>query len=200
MGKKKIKMEVMHVGPGKSQQGYVLSLIEIADSDKVRRKLPIVIGGYEAQAIVIALEKLQTSRPLVHELFQKFANTVNVKITEIIINKFSEGVFYALVLFSDGVDQFEIDARTSDAVALALRFNCPIYTYAEILNVAGVHEDSGANALMRERKQEVIENSISEDEFGELSLEKLNELLKEAVENEDYEKASRIRDEINNRK
>jgi bifunctional DNase/RNase len=164
-----------------------------------KRQLPIIIGGFEAQAIAIELEKMTPTRPLTHDLFKSFAIAFSIQVNEVIIYKLLEGIFYAkLVCEKDGFVT-EIDARTSDAIAVGVRFNCPIYTFESIL--------SGAGTLLTEGLDEVLDEqstrSDTEDPISTLashSIEELEEKLEEALDNEDYELASRIRDELNRRK
>ncbi len=199
MGKqKKIRLDIVRVEPSKAtQHGYVLILAEDSLKKSQKRILRIVIGPFEAQAIVIALENLRTSRPLTHELFKIFANTLNVSVKEVIINKFQEGVFFASIVIFDGNKYFEIDSRTSDAVALALRFACPVYTYDEILKAAGEPEDLFDFEINPIMKSEVKMTQTNNPEFDALAIEELQSLLDEAVDNENYELASKLRDVIN---
>ena len=175
-----------------SQSGaYALIMGEVEG----KRRLPIIIGGFEAQSIAIELEKMKPSRPLTHDLFKSFATTFNVSIKEVVINKFFEGVFYAkLVCEYDGA-VFEIDSRTSDAVAIALRFHCHIYTYESILASAGIEMDKEDIENIGEEGAELI----VENDYADYTIEELEEILKKAVENEEYESASLIRDEIKKR-
>jgi len=175
-----------------SQQGaYALILGEVNGN----RRLPIIIGGFEAQAIAIELEKMKPTRPLTHDLFKNFATIFNIVINEVIINKFYEGVFFARLVCFDGKRTIEIDSRTSDAVALAIRFNCPIYTYEKILTEAGIVIEEEAQQGKTEKDEGEADNG-----FIEHTLEELEKLLKTSIENEEYEKASLIRDEINKRR
>jgi len=191
----KIELEIIGISFSQSQSGaYALILGEVGK----KRRLPIIIGSYEAQAIAVELEKMNPTRPLTHDLFKNFASTFKINLLEVIIYKFSEGIFFAKLFWNDGRQLVEIDSRTSDAVALAIRFKCPIYTYEAILKEAGM-------ILQFEKKftQEDIlsaEAEKEEDELAELSLIELKKLLEIAVNEEAYEKASRIRDEINKRK
>ncbi len=191
----KIKLEILGMSYSQSQSGaYALILSEVNG----KRRLPIIIGGFEAQAIAIELEKMKPARPLTHDLFKRFADSFNIRIVEVIINKFYEGVFYAQLVCDDGKQIIEIDSRTSDAVALAIRFKCPIYTYETIMKQAGV--------VVREEdeKSEKTEAATptdpqEKDPFAQYTLDELRELINKAVENEEYEKASQIRDEIKRR-
>lgn len=187
----KILLNVFGITYSKSQTGaYVLILEEVNG----KRRLPIVIGSFEAQAIAIEIEKIKPSRPLTHDLFKSFADEFNIKIIEVVINKFHEGIFYSkLVCENKEKIISEIDSRTSDAVALALRFRCPIYTYPEVLNEAGIlFEDLTEGELEEEEEEE-------DNEFARYSDEELKEMLSLAIDEEDYEKASKIRDELKKR-
>lgn len=199
---KKHKLEIIGLSYAQTQNGtYALVLGEI----KGKRRLPIIIGSFEAQAIAIELEKIQHSRPLTHDLFKTFADSFDITITETIIYNLVEGIFYAKLICDKDGKALEIDARTSDAVALAIRFNCPIYTYEFILSAAGI-------VLEESEEQETvdfkIEDKIFTDEPGEmpssdnlsnLSIKKMKQLLKVAIGVEDYEMASALRDEIDKR-
>ncbi|HYC38928.1 MAG TPA: bifunctional nuclease domain-containing protein [Chitinophagaceae bacterium] len=167
------------------------------------RRLPIVIGGFEAQAIAVALEKMQPSRPLTHDLMKNFMNAFAIDLIEIIISDLQEGIFYSKLVCSSENDTVEIDSRTSDAIALAVRFGCPIYTFENILESAGIlMEDSAAAGKKKKGKQEAMveESSGGNDDLKSMSLEELNSLLTEVLDNEDYIRAIAIRDEINSRK
>ena len=163
------------------------------------RRIPIVIGGFEAQAIAVALERMNPSRPLTHDLMKNFMLAFNVELHEVVINDLQEGIFYSQLICSGANDTVEIDSRTSDALALAVRFGCPIYTYDTILDQAGVlMEDDG------KKKKESNVTSITTEQGGSddlkaMSLEELNTLLNNVLEQEDYIKAIAIRDEIKSR-
>lgn len=199
---KKVKLEIVGLSYSQTQSGaYALVLGESAGT----RRLPIIIGGFEAQAIAIELEKMTPSRPLTHDLFKAFAETFDINVTEVLIYNLVEGIFYAKLICNDGTKDIEIDARTSDAIALAVRFNCPIYTYEFILKSAGiVLDDEAAGSLTGEVSQEteVKEEASGEqkDDYKNKSTEELKNLLQTALDEEQYELASRIRDELNNRK
>jgi uncharacterized protein len=192
----KIRLEIIGMSYSQSQSGaYALILGE----KNGKRRLPIIIGGFEAQAIAIELEKIKTPRPLTHDLFKSFADVYKIVVSEIIINKFHEGVFYArLVCSLDGNEQ-EVDSRTSDAIAIALRFNCPIYTYENIMVAAGIvmDEESEVTGTPAAGDEDLTSDP---EEYTSFSLAELNSMLQLAIENEEYEKASRIRDEIKKRK
>jgi bifunctional DNase/RNase len=190
----KIKLEIIGMSYSQSQSGaYALILGETEG----KRRLPIIIGGFEAQAIAIELEKMKPSRPLTHDLFKRFADTFGIALKEVVINKFIEGVFHAELVCHDGSKDYRIDARTSDAVALALRFQCPIYTNEKIMSAAGIIVDEKAEAKpVKEKKPEEGQKSTLEH----FTSSELKEMLQKAVENEEYEEASKIRDEMNRRK
>jgi hypothetical protein len=204
----KIQLDIIGISYSQTQFGsYALILGE----SNGKRRLPIIIGPAEAQSIAIAIEKIEPKRPLSHDLFKSFADNFNIKIKEVVIHKFFENIFYAKLLCESEYATKEIDARTSDAIALAVRFGCPIYTFESILNFAGIIlEDERTFDEQQEKEEdkvveeEISENKTSEDdnnnEYTSLSLSQLEKILNIAVAEEDYEKASRIRDEINNRK
>jgi len=163
------------------------------------RRLPIVIGGFEAQAIAVALEKMQPSRPLTHDLMKNFMNAFNVDLLEVNITDLQEGIFYSKLVCSSENDTVEIDSRTSDALALAVRFGCPVYTFEHILDSAGILMEDTA-ATKKRKPTEIEETSSETGDLKALSLEELNKLLNEVLEQEDYLRAIAIRDEINIRK
>jgi uncharacterized protein len=194
---KKVKLEIVGLSYSQTQTGaYALVLGET----KGKRRLPIIIGGFEAQAIAIELEKMTPSRPLTHDLFKSFAEGFNISVREVIIYNLVEGIFFAKLISSDGNKEVEIDARTSDAIALAVRFNCPINTYEFILSQAGIllDDDAIAGAENALEKEDLVE--VEETDYLKKSSEELKQMLDSALAEEDYEKASRIRDELNNRK
>ncbi len=161
----------------------------ILEVDGTKRRIPIIIGPFEAQAIAIALEEMTPSRPLTHDLIKNIMDSFGVTPKEVKINKFSEGVFYASLVLSDGTQTLEIDSRTSDAVAIAVRYNCSIYADDKVIEETAMEED--------------VEDIQDEDipvENKELSIEELEDYLKVLIEEENYEEASRVRDEINKRK
>ncbi|MBW6499342.1 MAG: bifunctional nuclease family protein [Bacteroidales bacterium] len=192
---KKIQLEILGISYSQAQAGaYALILGETGE----KRRLPIIIGSFEAQAIAIELEKMKPTRPLTHDLFRSFAQTFNILINEVIIYKFSEGIFFSKLICFDGTKEVEIDSRTSDAVALAVRFKCPIYTYESILKEAGM--------VLQEEKEDKpmeqvpVEKEVDESEYSNLSVSELETMLMAAIDEEAYERASKIRDEINRRK
>ena len=197
---KKIELEIVALSHSITQtHSYAVVLGEVNGL----RRLPIVIGGFEAQAIAVALEKMQPSRPLTHDLMKNFMNAFNIELHEVIISDLQEGIFYSKLICSSDNDTIEIDSRTSDALALAVRFSCPIYTYEHILESAGIlMEDTGGAAGKKKRTPSVTsqEEHGGKDDLKSMSLEELNTLLNEVLEQEDYIRAIAIRDEINSRK
>jgi hypothetical protein len=196
----KTKLRILGISYSQSQSGaYALILVE----HEGKRRLPIIIGSFEAQSIAIELENMKPTRPLTHDLFKIFADTFNVTVKEVIIYKFTDGIFFAKLVCNDGKNTIEIDSRTSDAVAIALRVKCPIYTYESILNAAGIIMDEDtteASDTDDTEESSVKDKPVSNTEYASMPLPELEELLKAAIEEEAYEKASLIRDEINKRK
>jgi hypothetical protein len=190
---KKIELEIVALSHSITQSNsYAVVLGEVNGL----RRLPIVIGGFEAQAIAVALEKMKPTRPLTHDLMKNFMLAFNVELHEVIISDLQEGIFYSKLLCSNEVDTVEIDSRTSDALALAVRFGCPIYIYENIFDIAGV--DNPEKIIGEEKTSASV--STEHDDLKKLDLEELDRLLNEVLENEDYIKAIAIRDEINSRK
>lgn len=193
----KVELEISGISYSYSQSGaYTLILSESGG----RRKLPIIIGQFEAQSIAIEMEKMKPTRPLTHDLFRSLANSFNIKLNEVFINKFEEGVFHSMLVFEKDNQIHSLDSRTSDAVALAIRFNCPIYSSEEILNEVGVIFDEQAQDSIEEESEEKDTPVSSSSGLASLTLDELEAMLTEAIDNEDYELASQIRDEINRRK
>ena len=198
-----VRLNIKGISYSQTQNGaYALILSEV-DGD---RKLPIVIGAFEAQSIAIALEKeIKPPRPLTHDLFKNFSDRFDIVVKQVIIHKLVDGVFYSsLICERDKIEEI-IDARTSDAIALALRFNAPIFTYKNILDKAGIYlkvnpksEEKDDNILLDEMVAEEIESKTDEG-LQVKTLDELHQLLDQAVANEDYEAAARIRDEISKR-
>lgn len=191
---KKVKLEIAGLSYSQTQSGaYALVLAETGGN----RRLPIIIGGFEAQAIAIELEKMVPTRPLTHDLFKSFALTFEIEVKEIMIYNLVEGVFYAKIVCDKAGEVYDIDARTSDAIAIGVRFNAPIYTNEKILASAGILLDDDLLEPLDEGKTEL--ETTSSNPFNSLSLEELENKLNEAISNEEYEEASKIRDEINKR-
>ena len=192
---KKIELEIVALSHSITQtHSYAVVLGEINGL----RRLPIVIGGFEAQAIAVALERMNPSRPLTHDLMKNFMMAFNVELHEIVINDLQEGIFYSKLVCSSANDTVEIDSRTSDALALAVRFGCSIYTYENILEQAGVmmEDDHKKEALPAST---VTSDTSGTNDLKSLSLAELNTLLSEVLEHEDYIRAIAIRDEIKSR-
>jgi bifunctional DNase/RNase len=197
---KKIELEIVALSHSITQtHSYAVVLGEVNGL----RRLPIVIGGFEAQAIAVALEKMQPSRPLTHDLVKNFMNAFAIDLHEIIICDLQEGIFYSKLVCSSEHDTIEIDSRTSDALALAVRFGCPIYTYENILESAGIlMEDTGSGKKKKAKQEVVVEETgnTGNEDLKTMTLEELDVLLGEVLESEDYIRAIAIRDEINSRK
>lgn len=193
---KKIELEIVALSHSIAQtHSYAVVLGEVNGL----RKLPIVIGGFEAQAIAVALERMHPSRPLTHDLMKNFMMAFNVELHEVVICDLQEGVFYSQLLCSNDSDTVEIDSRTSDALALAVRFGCPIYTYENILENAGMMMDDEGGQKKQKSATPVTKESTGTEDLASLSLEELNSLLSQVLESEDYIRAIKIRDEIKGR-
>ncbi len=194
---RKIELEIVALSHSITQtHSYAVVLGEVNGL----RRLPIVIGGFEAQAIAVALEKMQPSRPLTHDLMKNFMSAFNVDLSEIIICDLQEGIFYSKLVCVGENDTVEIDSRTSDALALAVRFGCPIYTYENILESAGILMEDNAGKKKKTVTTTTDKDDSAHDDLRALSVEELNTLLNEVLEQEDYIRAIAIRDEINSRK
>lgn len=198
---KKIELEIVALSHSITQtHSYAVVLGEVNGL----RRLPIVIGGFEAQAIAVALEKMQPSRPLTHDLMKNFMTAFAIDLHEIIICDLQEGIFYSKLVCSTENDTVEIDSRTSDAIALAVRFGCPVYTYENILESAGIMmEDTAEKGKKKKSKQEVMveqDSPTGNEDLKTMTLDELNNLLNEVLEGEDYIRAIAIRDEINSRR
>src|ERR1700748_3353905 len=190
---KKIELEIVALSHSITQtHSYAVVLGEVNGL----RRLPIVIGGFEAQAIAVALEKMQPSRPLTHDLMKNFMTAFNIDLHEIIISDLQEGIFYSKLVCSSDNDTIEIDSRTSDALALAVRFGCPVFTYEHILDSAGIlMEDSSSKKKKTSTAATVSTmDSGAREDLKTLSLDELNTLLNEVLELEDYIRAIAIRD------
>jgi hypothetical protein len=203
-----VRLNIKGISYSQTQNGAYALILNEVDGD---RKLPIVIGAFEAQSIAIALEKeISPPRPLTHDLFKNFADRFDIVVKQVIIHKLVDGVFYSsLICERDKIEEI-IDARTSDAIALALRFQAPIFTYKNILDKAGIYlkvnpkkedetEDPQDSILMDELVANELEPNQPRENFKSKTIEELHNLLEEAVANEDYEKAAHIRDEISKR-
>lgn len=195
---KKIKLDIVGLSYSQTQSGaYALVLGEVNG----RRRLPIIIGSFEAQAIAIEIEKMTPSRPLTHDLFKSLAENYHINIQEVIIYNLVDGIFYAKLVCSDGKKTSEIDARTSDAIALAVRFNCPIYTYEFILASAGIVIEGNEFVFLENidapKEEKVASKTLN---YSSLTEDELKNKLKDALAEEAYERAANIRDELSRRK
>ena len=194
---KKLKLDIIGLSYSQTQSGaYALVLGEVSG----RRRLPIIIGGFEAQAIAIEIEKMTPSRPLTHDLFKSFAEAYHIHIQEVIIYNLVDGIFYSKLICNDGKKNMEIDARTSDAIALAVRFECPIYTYEFILASAGIVIEGNDFVFLDNIEPADESKPKISGNYTSFSIEELQTKLQEALSEEAYEKAARIRDEISKRK
>ena len=195
----KVRLEISGIAYSQTQSGsYVLTLSEAAG----KRKLPIVIGGFEAQAIAVELEKMIPNRPLTHDLIKSFCITYDVIIKEVLIYKFVEGVFYSKLICEKGGAISEIDSRTSDAIAVGVRFNSPIFTLSNVLEEAGItsdQEDAFESDSIYEEEEDVFKEEQELNSLVNDSIQDLEKQLQEALENENYELASKLRDEIKKR-
>jgi uncharacterized protein len=205
---KKLKLEILGLSSSQSQTG---SFALVLGETEGNRRLPIIIGMFEAQAIAIEIEKIIPNRPMTHDLFRAFGNTFHFHVEEILISDLKEGVFFAKIVVSDGLKKHDIDARPSDAIAIGLRFDSPIYTYENILAEAGIvltdqeEEEERERTEKKETKAKVKKEkepttgSKKSDDLKNFSVDKLNEMLKDAIEHEDYERAAKLRDELGKR-
>ena len=192
----KVNLEIIGLTYSESSTGaYVLIL-----GDKhSQRRLPIVIGSAEAESIAVGIEKHRNGRPHTHDLFLRFAKEFGVEIMEVVINRFRDGVYYAMLVCKQGDDLTMVDARPSDAIAIAVRQGCEIYAYETVMDEAGIVMDDMDKPSVTDNEGDLINKGGSSVSLDLLSLEDLEELLQEAIDNEDYEKAAKIRDEINGR-
>jgi len=194
---KKVLLEIEDINPSGSSSGaYALILLDKESG----RKLPIIVGNQEAQAIAIELEKMTPSRPLTHDLFKILCVRYEIDVVEVLIHKLSEGVFFSKIITQMDGKHVEIDARTSDAAAIAVRFNCPIYCDADIMDEAGIHVEAADLLNLPSFDEDELSQIEEEMAQSSLGLEELEAMLNEALENEDYERASLLRDEITKRK
>jgi bifunctional DNase/RNase len=190
---KKIELEIIALSDGNSStNSYAVVLGEKGGN----RRLPVIIGAFEAQAIAIELEKMKPARPLTHDLFKNFADAFQLRLEEVVISDLKEGIFYSRLHCRNGSEYHDIDARTSDALALAVRFNCPIFTYEPILDTGGIVFD----AEQEEKKSEtLVDDPKRAGGFDDKSDAELKKLMDEALLNENYEKAAKLRDELERR-
>ncbi|MGL6180441.1 MAG: bifunctional nuclease domain-containing protein [Tannerellaceae bacterium] len=193
----KVKLNLQGITTNQLQSGAYALILE---EENGNRRIPVIIGAAEAQSIAIAIEKLEPPRPLTHDLFLNFAKAYNIKLVEVMIYRFEDGIFYSELLFDNGTSKQTIDSRTSDAIALALRSDAPIYANESVLDVAGITVDP----TQEEAASDASENLASKPQpvsytLQDLSKNELNEELQEALKKENYEYASQIRDEIKRR-
>ena len=204
---KKIELEIIALSHSVTQSHSFAVVLGEVDGT---RRLPIVIGGFEAQAIAVALDNMKPSRPLTHDLMKTVCDTFALELQYIYISKLLDGVFYSNLVFSNSIETVEIDSRTSDALALAVRFECPIYVNENILEEAGVEADAnldggtpGAEGDLEKKIEELTAISSqqpgSSTSYNDMTTEELNAALSQAIDHEDYERAARIRDELNKR-
>ncbi len=197
---KKIELRIVALSHSVSQSNnYAVVLGEMVGL----RRIPIVIGSFEAQAIAVAMEKMTPNRPLTHDLFKQTLEAFKIEIKEVIINNLLDGIFYARLICEREGEIIELDSRTSDAIALAVRFQCPIFTYEFILDTAGVELDESTQTDIEEEGDDEMEEKPGKNKQSSLStysLESLQNMLLQVLEEENYEKAATIRDEIDKRK
>jgi bifunctional DNase/RNase len=200
---KKIPLEIIALSHSVTQSHSFAVVLGEVDGT---RRLPIVIGGFEAQAIAVALDNMKPSRPLTHDLMKTICDTFSVELDHVFISKLKDGIFFSTLIFTNGEQSYELDSRTSDALALAVRFECPIFVAETILQEAGVDAELGEEQNETELEEKIEELTAhvptppsAASNFGNMSLEELNEELDAAIENEDYERAARIRDELKKR-
>lgn len=198
----KIQLEILGLSSSQSQTG---SFALVLGEKEGNRRLPIIIGMFEAQSIAIQIEKINPNRPLTHDLFKTFAEEMDVRVTEILISDLKEGVFYSKIVCTNGTREFELDARPSDAIAIGLRFGVPIYTVESVLSEAGIilsdleEEEEESDEMAVKSTSTSTSSSGAKESLSQTSVDELNKMLNEALEKEDYEKAAKIRDELNKR-
>ena len=188
----KVKIEILGLSSSQSQSTGSFALV-LGEVDGERR-LPIIIGMFEAQAIALEIEKITPNRPMTHDLFKSFAHAFNYEITEVIISDLKEGIFFAKIVCTDGARTMEVDSRPSDAIAIGIRFGVPFYTYESVLAEAGIILTDDEEIVEEQDEPVVVEKKG--DRLQDFTIDKLNEMLDEALKAEDYERAAKIRDEI----
>ncbi|HEY0261899.1 MAG TPA: bifunctional nuclease family protein [Chitinophagales bacterium] len=202
---KKVPLEIIALSHSVTQShSFAVVLGEVSGT----RRLPIVIGGFEAQAIAVALDNMRPSRPLTHDLMKTICDTFSVELDHIFISKLQDGIFFSTLIFTNKEDTYEIDSRTSDALALAVRFDCPIFVAENIIDEAGVNTEEGDDFRPKEEQETAQTQEFSRvsstppsaaSNFSSMTTEDLKNELQAALENEDYERAARLRDELNRR-
>lgn len=194
----KVELQILGISSGHTSTSYTL----ILEEKEGGRKLPVVIGAFEAQAIAIEIEKIVPVRPMTHDLFKTFAESFEIQVKEVVIHRLHEGIFYANIICTRNGETEEVDARTSDAIAVALRFNCPIFTYENILQEAGIIlSDLESEELEKEEQKPKRKRKAkkAEHDLEEMPIDQLKTMLDEAIEVENYIKAAKLRDEIKRR-
>jgi bifunctional DNase/RNase len=196
---KKIKLEILGLSPSQSQAG---SFALVLGEELGNRRLPIIIGVFEAQAIAVQIENIIPNRPMTHDLFKSFADGMNYTLKEIVISDLKEGIFYAKIVCTDTLREIEIDARPSDAIAIGLRFDIPIYTYEAILSEAGIVSSSLSED--EDEDEEAVRETLKtagagKNQLRDLAYDELQRMLEDALSKEDYERAAKIRDEMGRR-
>ena len=193
----KVSLEIMGLTYSESSTGaYVL----IMGDKNSQRRLPIVIGSAEAESIAVGIEKHKNGRPQTHDLFIRFAHEFGIEVLEVVINRFRDGIYYAMIVCKQGDDLTMVDARPSDAIAIAVRVGCEIYAYETVMEEAGILMDEMESPTVSDSDQGPINKGVGSVSLDMLDLEALEDLLQEAIDNEDYQRAAQIRDEINRRK
>lgn len=196
----KIRLEILGLSSSQSQSG---SFALVLGETNGNRRLPIIIGMFEAQAIAIEIERITPNRPMTHDLFKSFAHNFKFEVSEVLISDLKEGVFFAKLICKNTKRTVEIDSRPSDAIAIGIRFGVPIFTYEAVLSEAGIiltdETNDEGRGILEDREENPVSGSAGTDELKNFSTEKLQDLLKDALSKEDYEKAAKIRDEMNKR-
>jgi bifunctional DNase/RNase len=196
----KIRLEILGLSSSQSQSGSFALVLGEANGN---RRLPIIIGMFEAQAIAIEIERITPNRPMTHDLFKSFAHNFKFEVSEVLISDLKEGVFFAKLICNNGKQTVEIDSRPSDAIAIGIRFGVPIFTYEAVLSEAGIILTDETNdeerGILEEREDQPASGSVGTDELKNFTTDKLQDLLKDALSKEDYERAAKIRDEMNKR-
>ncbi|HPW65801.1 MAG TPA: bifunctional nuclease family protein [Salinivirgaceae bacterium] len=194
---KKVRLRVLGISYSQTQSGAYALVLKEEDGE---RRIPIIIGGHEAQSIAIQLEGLRPPRPLTHDLFLSLADAYNISLVEVFINKLEKGIFYCELVCDNKYSRIKLDARTSDSIALALRFHCPIYTTEDILKRAGINVEEEKEERESGVKKETSKKEQSGRDFQNLTDEELEKMLERAIQEENYEMASKLQDEIKYRK
>jgi len=196
----KIKLEILGLSSSQSQSGSFALVLGEANGN---RRLPIIIGMFEAQAIAIEIERITPNRPMTHDLFKSFAHNFKFEVSEVLISDLKEGVFFAKLICNNSQQTVEIDSRPSDAIAIGIRFGVPIFTYEAVLSEAGIiltdETNDEEHGVLEEREDQPKSSAVGTEELKNFTTEKLQDLLKDALSKEDYEKAAKIRDEMNKR-